>query len=209
MTEEVKIIPAEEKHLEAAADIAVAAWTPIREIFRRDLGDDAWREWKLDLTKRLQSTIAFLYANFAQGARRLVVDGVEPVERQGESIQFELLEYVERQIVKKESAWVARDLFRQNFREFEAQIGARPYPETEIGTLLSYTAPETSLDALIEKPLEEGDFFAQANTVIYLGKIRDGRKFRRALYVMKHRGSACSDEILFYEIDDAGLKIVD
>lgn len=180
-----------------------------RRVTRRDLGDDAWREWKLDLTKRLQSTISFLYANFAQGARRLVVDGVEPVERQGESIQFELLEYVERQIVKKESAWVARDLFRQNFREFEAQIGARPYPENEIGTLFSYTAPETSLDALIEKPLEEGDFFAQANTVIYLGKIRDGRRFRRALYIMKHRGSACSDEILFYEIDDAGLKIVD
>ena len=78
-----------------------------------------------------------------------------------------------------------------------------------MGSILSYTSRETSLDALIDKPLEEGDFFAQANTVIYLGKIRDGRKFRRAMYIFKHRGSACDDEIIFYEIDDAGLHIVD
>ncbi|MBQ4202863.1 MAG: hypothetical protein II655_04090 [Thermoguttaceae bacterium] len=75
--------------------------------------------------------------------------------------------------------------------------------------MLAYTSRETSLEALVDKPLEEGDFFAQANTVIYLGKIRDGLKFRRALYVFKHRGSACSDEIAFYEIDDSGLHIVE
>ncbi len=180
-----------------------------RRVTRRDLGDDDWREWKLDLTKRLDQTIAFLFGNFVQGARRLVVDGVEPVERQGESIQFELLEYVERQIVKKDAAWVARDLFRQNFRDFQPKIEANLYEPTDVATLLSYTAPETSLEALIEKPLEEGDFFAQANTVIYLGKIRDGLKFRRAMFVSKHRGSACADEILFYEIDDNGLRIIE
>ena len=39
---ERKIIPAKPEHLEAAAEIAVAAWTPIREIFRRELGDDIY-----------------------------------------------------------------------------------------------------------------------------------------------------------------------
>lgn len=180
-----------------------------RRVTRRDLGDDAWRDWKLELTKRLDSTIAFLFGNFVQGARRLLVDGIEPVERQGESIQFELLEYVDRQIAKKDFAWVARDLFRQNFYQYREKIEANPYSTNEIATVLAYTSPETSLEALMDRPLEEGDFFAQANTAIYLGKVREGRKFRRALYVMKHRGSACSDEILFYEIDDAGLRIVD
>ena len=180
-----------------------------RRVTKRDLDEDQWRDWKADLSKRLDATIAFLYCNFAQGARRLVVDGIEPVERQGDSIQFELLEYVDRQIVKKEAEWVARDLFRQNYRAYENKIAERSYDANALGAVLAYTSRETSLEALVDKPLEEGDFFAQANTVIYLGKIRDGLKFRRALYVFKHRGSACSDEIAFYEIDDSGLHIVE
>lgn len=179
-----------------------------RRVTKRDLDDDEWREWKYDLTRRLDATIAFLYTNFSQGARRLLVDGIEPVDRQGDSIQFEMLEYVVHQIVKKEAPWVARDLFRQNFRKYQEQIEANAYPTDEIGAILSYTSPETQLEALVDKPLEEGDYFAQANTVIYLGKIRDGLKFRRALYISKHRGSVCSDEIIPYEIDDAGLRVV-
>jgi KaiC/GvpD/RAD55 family RecA-like ATPase len=46
-----------------------------------------------------------------------------------------------------------------------------------------------------------------ANTVIYLGKIREGTKFRRALYVGKHRGSVCPDEIIPYTIDGGGIRI--
>ena len=179
-----------------------------RRVTKRDLDEDEWREWKYDLTRRLDATIAFLYTNFAQGARRLVVDGIEPVEHQGDSIQFELLEYVDRQIVKKDSSWVARDLFRQDFLKYQAQIEANAYASDDVAAVLSYTSRESSLEALIEKPLEEGDYFAQANTVIYLGKIRDGLKFRRALYIFKHRGSECSDEIIPYEIDDSGLRIV-
>ena len=178
-----------------------------RRVTRRDLDEDQWRDWKIDLTRRLDSTIAYLYGNFAQGVRRVVVDGVEPVERQGDSIQFELLEYVDCQILKKDSSWVARDLFRQNYRRYESQIAQRAYNSADVGAVLSYTSRETSLEALIEKPLEEGDYFAQANTVIYLGKIRDGLKFRRAMYVFKHRGSACGDEIIPYVIDDAGIRV--
>ena len=69
--------------------------------------------------------------------------------------------------------------------------------------------PTGYCNGALHAPMEEGDFFAQANTVIFLGKIREGRKFQRAMYVFKHRGSACSDEILPYEIDDRGLRLVD
>ena len=179
-----------------------------RRVTRRDLDEDDWRDWKSDLTRRLDVTIAFLYTNFAQGARRLVVDGIEPVERQGDSIQFEMLEYIEQQIVKKDSEWVARDLFRQNFHRYNDSIRAHGYNSEDLGTVLSYTSQETSLDALLDKPFEEGDFFAQTNTTIFLGKIREGRKFTRAMYVFKHRGSACSDEILPYVIDDSGLRLL-
>jgi hypothetical protein len=73
--------------------------------------------------------------------------------------------------------------------------------------MLLCTSHETTLDGLIERSLDEGDLLANANTVIYLGKIREGRKFRRAMYVAKHRGSVCPDEILPYRIDNAGIRL--
>ncbi len=55
----------------------------------------------------------FFYGNFIRGVRRVVIDGIEPVGRPSESIQLELFEYVYHQILRKDSDWVARDLFRQ------------------------------------------------------------------------------------------------
>ncbi len=63
------------------------------------------------------------------------------------------------------------------------------------------------LDDLISRPLDEGDVLSNANTVIYLGKIRDGNRLTRGLYIAKHRGSACSDQIVPFEIDERGLKL--
>jgi len=119
------------------------------------------------------------------------------------------LEYVYHQIIRKDPDWVARDLFRQHYRDNEELIQKHLYRREEIGCLVSYTTPETLLDAMIEKPLDEGDLLASANTIIYLGKIREANKFRRAMYVSKHRGSVCPDEILLYEIDDHGLHLVE
>ena len=73
--------------------------------------------------------------------------------------------------------------------------------------MLLVTSQETTLDGLIERPLDEGDVLSNANTVIHLGKIREGTKFRRAMYISKHRGSACTDEIIPYHIDDQGLHL--
>ena len=67
------------------------------------------------------------------------------------------------------------------------------YDPRHVGCLLLYTCHETSLDAQIERPLDEGDLLSNANTVIHLGKIREGTRFRRAMFVSKHRGSSCSD----------------
>lgn len=168
---------------------------------------DAWRAWQAELVRKLNVAIGFFYANFCRGVRRVVIDGVDPTERFDDSIQFELFEYVYEQILKKEAAWVARDLFREHFRTWEVEIAERAYDRTQIASLLLYTCHETMLEPLIERPLADGDWLANANTVIYLGKIRRAGRMQRALYVPKHRGSAATDAIVPFEITDRGLRV--
>src|SRR5262245_60927914 len=84
-----------------------------RRVTRRDLDWDDWRNWQAELNARLRAAIAFLYGNFVRGVRRVVIDGIEPADRPGESIQFNLFEHVYHQILRKDPEWVARDLFRE------------------------------------------------------------------------------------------------
>jgi KaiC/GvpD/RAD55 family RecA-like ATPase len=178
-----------------------------RRVTRADMGVEAWQDWQAELAKKLDVSIAFFYGNFLRGVRRTVVDGIEPVERASDSIQFELFEYVYQQILRKDADWVARDLFRQRYRENAAASAAHVYDPRAIGCLLLYTSRESMLDDLIGRPLEEGDVLSNANTVLYMGKIRSGNKLARGLYIAKHRGSACSDEIAQYTIGERGLDL--
>jgi KaiC/GvpD/RAD55 family RecA-like ATPase len=178
-----------------------------RRVTQSELGFDAWHDWQAELAAKLEITIDFFYSNFCRGARRVVVDGIEPTVRPSESIQFELFEYIYHQIFRKESAWVARDLFRQAFRENLAAIEAHAYDASLVSGVLLITAHETMLDDLIERPLVDGDPLATANTLIYMGKMREGNKLSRGLFIAKHRGSACSDEIQRYQIDDRGVRL--
>ncbi len=178
-----------------------------RRVTRGDLDSDAWREWQAELVGKLTGTIAFLYGNFVRGVRRLVVDGVEPADRSADSIQLQMFEYVYHQIVRKDPDWVARDLFRQSFRRHAAEAEKPWYDPRELASLLLSTSHETRLDALIDRPLTEGDLHSGANTVICLGKVRHGDQMGRALYVAKHRGSACSERIVPYSIGERGLVV--
>jgi KaiC/GvpD/RAD55 family RecA-like ATPase len=178
-----------------------------RRVTRNDLDEDAWRDWQAELGRRLNATIAFFYGNFVRGVRRAVVDGIEPVDRPSDSIQFELFEYIYHQILRKDAEWVARDLFREHYLQNAQAIADHVYDPAAIGCMLLATSQETTLDGLLERPLDEGDVLSNANTVIHLGKIREGTKFRRAMYISKHRGSACTDEIIPYRIDDQGLHL--
>ena len=53
-----------------------------------------------------------------------MIDGIEPVDRPSDSIQFELFEYIYHQILRKDPEWVARDLFQERYRENAEVIGA-------------------------------------------------------------------------------------
>lgn len=178
-----------------------------RRVTRGDLDFAAWQDWQAEITRRLNRSIAFFYGNFVSGVRRAVVDGIEPVMRPSESIQIELFEYVYHQILRKDPEWVARDLFREHYRRNAEAAAAHRYDPGSVGCMLLITSHETTLDGLLERPLDEGDVLANANTLVYLGKIREGTRFRRGLYVAKHRGSPCPDEILPYRIEDRGLVL--
>lgn len=177
-----------------------------RRVTRDDLDFDHWHDWQAHLAAKLATTIGFFYGNFARGSRRVVVDGIEPVDNPADSIQFELFEYIYHQILHKDSQWVARDLFRQKYRDNAAAAEAHAYDHRQLACLLLYTSRETMLHDLITRPLDEGDLLSGANTLIYMGKILEGSKLRRGMLIAKHRGSACTDEVLQYTIDDGGLK---
>lgn len=178
-----------------------------RRVTRQDLSFDEWQHWQADLNARLATTIGFLYGNFARGVRRLVIDGIEPVDRPSDSIQMNLIEYVYHQVLRKDPLWVARDLFREKFLANSSAAEAHLYDPAAVSCLLMYTSPESMLDDLISRSLDEGDLLSNANTLIYMGKVRTGTRIGRAIYVAKHRGSACAEEILPYTIDDAGVKL--
>jgi KaiC len=178
-----------------------------RRVTRRDLDWDDWRNWQAELNSRLRAAIAFFYGNFVRGVQRVVIDGIEPADRPGESIQFNLFEYVYHQILRKDPEWVARDLFREAYRRHAEEAARHTYDPARIGCLLLYTSHETMLDDLISRPLDEGDVLSNANTLIYMGKLRDGNRISRGLYIAKHRGSACEERIVEYRIGERGLSM--
>ncbi len=178
-----------------------------RRVTIRDLEFDDWKEWKIELAKKLQMAIAFFYGNFIHGVRRCVIDGVEPTERASDSFQHHMFDYVYHQILHKEADWVARDLFRVQFRSQAPEVEKHPYDHNQIGCLLLQTTHEVMLDELLSRPIESGDPLSNANTIILMGKTRNGTKMGRALHVAKHRGSACSEEIVPFEITERGIVL--
>lgn len=179
-----------------------------RRVTRDDLDQEEWKEWKIELVKKLQLAILFFYGNFVHGVRRCVIDGVEPALKPSDSFQFDLFEYIYHQILHKESDWVARDLFREHFRANAEPVMQHQYDHTRLGCVLLYTTHEVMLDDLLGRLLDSGDVLSNANTIILMGKTREGSRMGRALHVAKHRGSACDDSIVPFEVTNAGLNLL-
>jgi KaiC/GvpD/RAD55 family RecA-like ATPase len=176
-----------------------------RRVTRRDLEPDDWHAWKSDLARILRQSVAFFYEQFVRGARRVVVDGIEPTERFGDSIQVEFFEYLYHHVLRQEDEWAARELFREQYRAHSGRVMAHRYDHRAVGCLFLYTTPHVLLDDLMAEPIGEGDIFSNANTIILMGRVREPGRFGRALYVAKHRGSRCGDEVRPYQITDRGL----
>lgn len=177
-------------------------------VTKRDLDFDQWREWQAELNTKLHTSIGFLFGNFVRGVRRVVVDGVEPADKSADSIQLNLFEYIYHQVLRKESEWVARDLFRENFRAASESLKSVDYDPSLLACQVLWTSKEMMLDDLIAREIDEGDVLSNANTMILMGKIKQGNKIGRALFIAKHRGSFCSDEIIPYQITDKGIELI-
>lgn len=180
-----------------------------RRVTIGDMQPEEWHEFKADLMRRLDQTIAFFYGNFVHGVRRCVIDGVEPTTQDSDSFQFHLFDYIYHQVLRKDHDWLARDLFRVHFRKQESQVMAHPYDCRKIGGMLLYTSHEVMLDDLISRPIRSGDVLSNANTILLMGKTRIDNKMGRAIYVAKHRGSACEDVILPFHIGNGGLELTE
>lgn len=178
-----------------------------RRVTASDMDSDQWREWKYEQAKKLDQAIAFFFGNFAHGVRRCVIDGVEPTDKAADSIQIEMFEYIYHQILRKEYDWVARDLLRVGYRKNADRVRQHAYDHKDIGCVLLYTSHEVMLDDLITRPIESGDLLSNANTIILMGKTRDGAKMGRALHVAKHRASVCDESIVPFEITDRGVQL--
>jgi len=178
-----------------------------RRVTISDMELEDWKEWKLELMKKLDWAISFFYGNFVHGVRRCVVDGIEPTDKASDSFQLHLFDYIYHQILRKDDDWVARDLFRVKFLENAELVEQHRYNHEDIGCLILHTSHEVMLDDLISRPIQSGDLLSNANTVILMGKVRDGMQMRRALYVAKHRGSACGETIVPFEITESGLEL--
>jgi KaiC/GvpD/RAD55 family RecA-like ATPase len=178
-----------------------------RRVTVKDLEYEQWQEWKAELNRKLDQAIAFFYGNFVHGVRRCVIDGVEPAEQASDSFQLHVFDYIYHQILHKDHDWVARDLLRVHFREHEPAVLQHGYRHEGLACLLLYTSHEVMLDDLLGRPIESGDELSNANTIILMGKIRDGSRMKRALHVAKHRGSPCDDRIVPFEITEQGLML--
>ncbi len=179
-----------------------------RRVTKRDVEPEEWHEWKSHLAATLRSVSAFFYSHFAHGARRVVFDGIEPADRFADSIQFELFEYLYHRVIRQEHDWAAREVFREQFRANEPKVQDHRYEYNQIGCLYLYTTHAVMLDDLLTQPIGEGDVFANANTIVYLGRRKRGDEFARGLCVVKHRGSPCDDGVHEYKLTKSGVELV-
>jgi len=178
-----------------------------RRVTQADLEPEQWHEWKSELSRVLRCAAGFFYQQFARGSRRVVFDGLEPVERFSESIQFEFFEYIYHHVLRQDDDWAAREWFRENYRANSEAVMRHRYDHRAIGCLYLYTTPHVMLDDLLAQPIAQGDIFANANTIILMGRTQHNGRLGRALAIPKHRGSACGDEIVHYRITEEGLVL--
>jgi len=162
--------------------------------------------WKAAYSHALYTVRPFLYFHFAAGTRRVVVDGVEPMDAPADSIQFHVFDELYRTTIHRDAETLGMEICLPVWRHRDF-IDAHRYDHAGITTLLLVTTEETRLEDLLARKVATGDIGATANTVLVMGSERVGNRLARMLAVVKHRGSAMTDEIVEYRIGERGLAM--
>jgi hypothetical protein len=169
---------------------------------------DGWEfdwNWKSSYARALYTVRPFFYFHFANGTRRVAVDGVEPTENPADSIQLYMFNDLYQKVIHREAETLGMEICLPvwQYREY---IDSHCYDHREVTTVLLMTTEETRLDDLIARKVEAGDLGAVANTIILMGRERVGNRLGRFCCVAKHRGSAMADEIAEYRVTERGLE---
>jgi KaiC/GvpD/RAD55 family RecA-like ATPase len=162
--------------------------------------------WKAAYNHALYTVRPFMYFHFAAGTRRVVVDGVEPMDSPADSIQFHMFDDAYRTIVHRDAETLGMEICLPVWRH-RTFIDAHRYDHTRITTVLLVTTEETRLEDLLARKVATGDIGATANTIVVMGSERVGQRLARMLCVVKHRGSPMSSEIAEYHITPSGLTM--
>jgi KaiC/GvpD/RAD55 family RecA-like ATPase len=177
--------------------------------FQVPTADGGWEfdwNWKAAYNHALYTVRPFMYFHFAAGARRVVVDGVEPMDQPADSIQFYMFNDVYHTIVHRDAETLGMEICMPVWKH-RAFIESHRYDHARINTLLLVTTEEIRLDDILARKVGTGDIGATANTILVMGTERVGQRVARMLTVVKHRGSPMSDEIVEYRIGAKGLEI--
>ena len=172
------------------------------EVVRPDGREFDWG-WKAAYARALYTARPFLYFHCAEGARRVVFDGIEPCQPD-DAIQLYLIDELYRKVIHRDAETLGMEICLPVWQH-RAFIDAHRYDHTAVTTLLLFTTEETRLEDLVGRKVTAGDLGAVANTVLLLGREKVGNRVGRFLCVVKHRGSAMADEIVEYRIGDRGL----
>ena len=162
--------------------------------------------WKAAYNQALYTVRPFLYFHFAAGTRRVIVDGVEPMDAPADSIQFFIFDELYRKVVHRDAETLGMEICLPVWKHREF-IDAHRYDHATIATMLLVTTEETRLEDLLARKVATGDIGATANTIIVMGSERVGTRLARMLCVVKHRSSAMSDEIVEYRVGAGGLTL--
>jgi KaiC/GvpD/RAD55 family RecA-like ATPase len=163
--------------------------------------------WKAEYNHALYTVRPFVYFHLGAGCRRVVVDGVEPMDVPGDFIQPFLFDELYRKTIHRDSETLGMEICLPVWKHREFIDGHR-YDHATVTTMLFVTTEETQLEHLIARKVAAGDIGAVANTIIVMGSERVGNRLGRFLCVVKHRGSAKSDEIAEYRMTERGLEFV-
>ncbi len=184
-------------------------WVGRTRDFQVPTSDGGWEfdwNWKAAANHAFYTVRPFMYFHFAAGTRRVVVDGVEPMDSPADSIQCHLFDEVYRTVIHRDAETLGMEICLPVWKHRDF-IEAHRYDHTRISTLLLVTTEETRLEDLLARKVATGDVGATANTILVMGSERLGNRLGRMLCVVKHRSSAMSDEIVEYRIGAAGIEI--
>jgi len=160
--------------------------------------------WKAMYNHALYTVRPFVYFHLAAGSRRIVVDGIEPMDVPADYIQPFIFDELYRKLIHRDSETLGMEICLPVWQH-RAFIDAHRYNHTAVTTVLLVTTEKARIEHLIARKVAAGDVGAVANTIVAMGNERVGNRVGRFLCVVKHRGSAMSDQIAEYRVTEQGI----